>query len=449
MPTRHLSRRLSRRTMLRGTVLGGAVMLHLPLLEAMLNTHGTALASGGALPRRFAVWFYGNGVKLDRWIPEGEGTGYTLSSELEAMSDLRDDITIVSGTRCPVDGQVHHSGQAGMLSGDTIDLMPNDASTFRAKSADVLISEKWAGDAAFDLINLAIYRDPRFEIGTPGHISYNGTGFNPNEVDPGALYDRIFSGGMPDQPDPADNGARASARSLALDSVLDDFKALDSGLGRPDQMRLEQHMDGLRDLQRRIQQFESEGGGGCEPPERPTFSEEANNDTRIAEKNAIMSELVAQAFACDLTRVASIMHHTWYSPAFREIDIGTHQHGLTHDEPGDQPQVHATVSFVMSNLATFIRSLKAIPEGAGTVLDNTAVYAVTDVSDGRTHSKDDMPIVLAGGAGGRLRQGHHIRAVDTSSFRVMVSLFRALDIDIPSFGAGGWAESEPIPELLV
>ncbi|MEM9456718.1 MAG: DUF1552 domain-containing protein [Myxococcota bacterium] len=442
------SRSLSRRTVLRGTVMGGAVMLHLPLLEVMLNTHGTALANGEALPRRFAVWFYGNGVKLDRWIPDGEGANYTLSSELEAMSDLQDDITIVSGTHCPVDGQVHHSGQAGMLSGDTIDLMANDASTFRAKSVDVLVSEQWAGDAAFDLINLAIYRDPRYEIGTPGHISYNGTGFNPNEVDPGSLYDRIFSGVVPDEPDPVDTSARAAARSRALDSVLEDFSALNAGVGRGDQVRLEQHMDGLRDLQKRIEEFET-GAGGCTPPERPTFSEEANDDTRIGEKNAIMSELVARAFACDMTRVASIMHHTWYSPAFREIGIGTQQHGLTHDEPGDQPQVHATATFVMSNLATFIRSLKAIPEGAGTVLDNSVVYAVTDVSDGRTHSKDDMPIVLAGGAGGRLLRGHHIHAPDTSSFKVMMSLFRALDLGIESFGAGGWAQTEPLSELLV
>lgn len=442
------SRSLSRRTVLRGTLMGGAVMLHLPLLEVMLNTHGTALANGEALPRRFAVWFYGNGVKLDRWIPDGEGTNYTLSAELEAMADLQGDITVVSGTRCPVDGQVHHSGQAGMLSGDTIDLMANDASTFRAKSVDVLISEEWAGDAAFDLVNLAIYRDPRYEIGTPGHISYNGTGFNPNEVDPGALYDRLFAGIVPDEPDPVDSSTRVAARSRALDSVLEDFGDLNAGLGHADQARLEQHMDGLRDLQRRIEEFEVGGAGGCAPPERPTFSEEANDDTRIGEKNAIMSELVAQAFACDLTRVASIMHHTWYSPAFREIDIGTQQHGLTHDEPGDQPLVHATATFVMSNLATFIRSLKAIPEGAGTVLDNSVVYAVTDVAEGQTHSKDDMPIVLAGGAGGRLRQGLHVRATDTSSFRVMVSLFHALELDIPSFGAGDWAQTEPLAELL-
>lgn len=392
---------LSRRMILRGAALGAAVTLPLPLLDQMLNNNGTALADGTSLPPRFGVWFYGNGVELDRWVPSATGPGYPLSPELESMVNVREDITVLSGLTCPIDGQVHHSGQGGMLTGDTIDLMDNDASVFLRKSIDVLVSEQWAGAAKFPLINTAIYRDPRYAIGTPGHISFNGTGFNPKEVSPGALYDRFFGIGFPSPPtvEPPSTPTRdphALARSLAIDAVLEDEKRLTSRLGMSDRARMEQHMDGLRDLQTRITALDEGGpspelGLGCSPVDRPTFEAEANDDTRIGEKNRVMSDLIALAYACDLTRVATVMHHTWYSPAFREIGVEAQQHGLTHDEGGSQDTVHRTVSFVMSNLAYFFEALKALPEGDGTLLDNCAIYACTESRMGRLIPKTICP----------------------------------------------------------
>ncbi len=443
--------RLSRRALLRGAVAGGVVALPLPFFDSMFNTNGTALANGDEIPRRFGVWWYGNGVRLKRWVPTSVGSGYALSPQLESMADVKGDITVISGTTCPVDGFAHHSGQAGMLTGDSLDRHSDDSSTFRRKSIDVLISEAWAGQARFDLVNLAVHRDPRFERGTPGHISFNGTSFNPNEVSPGAAYDRIFGGGQAPV-DPAESDlvvARAKARLRSLDAVVSDAQALQSRLGQTDRARLEQHLDGLRHLQSRISDYESSTPSlSCPDLGRPVYNEEPQHTGRIAEKNQLMSDLIATAFACDATRVATLLHHTWYGVNFPESGVQGEQHGLTHNEGGDQPQVDTTVRFVMSNLAAFFRTLKAMPEGAGSLLDNCAIYATTEVSEGNSHSKAQMPIILGGGAGGRLLQGHHVSS-SASSFRVVNSLFRALDVNIPSFGVGDLAETEPLDEILI
>lgn len=442
-------KRISRRLLLRGACAGSAVALPFPLLDAAFNGNGTAMADGGALPRRFGVWWYGNGVKLDRWVPSTTGSGYPLSPQLESMADVQDAITVISGTRCPVDGFAHHSGQAGMLTGDSLVRHDDDSSFFRQKSIDVLISEAWAGQARFDLINLAVHQDPRFERGTPGHISYNGTSFNPNEVSPGAAYDRIFGEGEAPPAGDTSTQSRARARSRALDAVLADAASLHSVLGQADRARVEQHMDGLRDLQSRIEQFEAGAPTlACPELQRPEYNEAPNSVGRISEKHQIMAELIATAFACDATRVATLLHHTWYGVSFPESGVGGEQHGLTHNEGGSQPQVDQTVRFVMSNLAAFFRTLQNTPEGAGSLLDSCLIYAATEVSEGRTHSKDQMPIILGGGACGRLLQGHHIHSSE-SSFRVVMSIFHALGIDRPSFGVGNWAESEPLSELLI
>jgi hypothetical protein len=444
--------RFSRRALLRGAVAGGAMALPLPLFDFMLDGHGTAMADGHELPRRFGVWWYGNGVRLARWVPSAVGPGYSLSPELESMADVQKDITIVSGTHCPVDGFAHHSGQAGMLTGDSLDRHGDDSSTFRRKSIDVLVAEAWAGQAPFDLINLAVHRDNRFERGTPGHISFNGTSFNPNEVSPGAAYDRIFGGGVNPMSMPTDTAsaeARARARVRTLDIVLEDAKSLQNALGRSDKVRLDQHLTGLRDLQTRIADYERSAPElTCREIPRADFDAPPDDKSRIGQKHQLMADLVAAAFSCGSTRVATLLHHTWYGVSFPEAGVSSEQHGLTHNEGGDQPQVDQSVTFVMSNLAAFFRTLKAMPEGAGTVLDNCLIYATSEVSEGKSHSKDNMPIILGGGAGGRLLQGQHIRS-DLSSFRVVMAIFRALKLDIPSFGVGDWTETEPLAELLV
>lgn len=442
---------VNRRRVLRGALNGAFVSLALPSFEAAMNRHGTAFADGSPFPLRFGTWFFGNGIKPRQFFPQKTGAAWELTPETQPLAGVRNHFTIVSGTNCIASGLSHHSGQAGMLSGSEPLNMPNDGSTFKRPSIDYLISQQWKGKAKFDLINIAVHQEHRYQRGTPGHISHNGSHFNPNETSVGRLYDRLFGSGVLTNP----NGAtaeqlrkQATARSKVLDAVLEDEKELRQKLGVADRQRLEKHLDGLVAVQKRIRDLEAIGAdgaeNGCRKPARP--GEFPQNDSALAPRNKAFADLLALALACDLTRTFSYQHHTWYSPAFREAGNGGQQHAMTHDEPGDQPGVHKSNVFVMKQLATFIDALASLKEGAGSLIDNCLVFTVTEVTEGRTHSKLNMPVIIAGAAGGKIRTGQHIRTLGVNAYRIHVSLFRALGVPITSFGTTN--ETGIIPELL-
>jgi hypothetical protein len=449
-----IGRALDRRTLLRGVVQGTVVGLALPPLEAMLNAHGTAFANGTPFPKRFGTWFFGNGVRPARFFPRTTGRDWELTPGTMPLAPVKPYINIISGTNCPAPGGAHHSGQAGMLSGQEPTMLANDGSTFKRPSIDYTISRQWRGQTRFDLVNLAVHQEHRYQRGTPGHISHNGASFNPNETSVGRLYDRFFGGGLPR---PATGGAgvdaakaRAAARAKVLDAVLADEKDLRKRVSVEDRQRLDKHLEGLVALQRRLRDLEASGMDGgpmaCGKAARPTGDYPQRNDA-LAPRNQAFAEVLAMALACDLTRVFSYQHHTWYSPVFREAGNSGQQHALTHDEPGDQPQVHASTVFVMKQFATFVSALQAVKEGAGSLLDNSLVLAVTEVCEGRTHSKNNMPVLTAGAAGRTLKTGLHVRAAGVSSYRIHVTCFRALGLPFESFGSTN--ERGTLSELLV
>jgi hypothetical protein len=167
----------------------------------------------------------------------------------------------------------------------------------------------------------------------------------------------------------------------------------------------------------------------------------------LREINAAHSELIALALACDQTRVFS----NWFTAntnnvLFEGARAGHHQ--LTHDEPGDQPQVHAIILKIMECLADSITALKDIPEGDGTLLDNCAMLATTDCSFGRTHSILEYPILIAGQAGGALRSGIHYRSSgQENASKVPLTLMRAVGMRPESYGLDEAYETEGLSAI--
>ena len=140
------------------------------------------------------------------------------------------------------------------------------------------------------------------------------------------------------------------------------------------------------------------------------------------------------AFACDVTRVLSY----WYSHPLSDVlypgaTAGHHQ--LTHDEPGEQPMVNAIVKGIVHDFAYLVDSLRAIPEGDGTLLDNSIILGTTDVSEGRTHQIDEYPILIAGTGCGTLQTGFHYRSETLgNTSHVSLSLLQAMDVRVSEFG---------------
>ena len=439
--------RLDRRTLLKGALGGTGVALGLPLLDAMLNDSGTALAQGGALPRRFGVFFWGNGVKLDRWNPSGTGAGWTPSPELEPLGGIKDYVSVVSGMDIMTGTErLHHAGCVGILSGAPMIAQPhpnsNFVSTFSAPSIDQVAAGAIGATSRYKSLEIGISRRViSGEGSTLRYLSHNGPDSpNPPERDPAALYDRLFGADfMPPSTGPMPSDVTRTLRKSVLDAVAGDISALQAKVGSADRSRLEQHLTGIRAIENRLTGAPPPQGVECRPGVNPgSFPDEDRNE-QLAENMQAMSQLIALALACDLTRVFSVMFSgSVGSTLFWQVGAGTGHHDLTHEEPGDQPLVHATTVFTMEQLGTLLRALRDVPEGSGNLLDSCAILASSDVSDGREHSIRDYPIVIAGRAGGALvHPGVHYRSDGENTSTVLLTLLQAVGVPITEFGVAG------------
>jgi hypothetical protein len=423
-----------------------AAAVGVPLLEAALNRNGTAYADGVALPIRFGTFFWGNGVKLDRWTPAATGAGWKPTEELAPLAALQNDITVVSGLNVPVDpSDGHGSGSAGMLTGGSYRLTNNGRKDINPtrESIDQLAATRIGMSSAFKSLELAITRRPVRDQGLLyGYTSFtSATSPNKGELDPLAVYNRIFSGFTGVASGPVSSPlaeATIRLRRSVLDLVRQDLKALSATVGTGDKRRLDQHGENIRAIEARLAAPNkvSTTTAGCKVAAVPGAAPTAPSE--IVARTKLMAPLLAQALACDRTRVFSVQFTGSVDLTVYPIaGFNKDHHQMTHDEPGNQPLVHQSVILSMEQLATFITALKNVSEGAGTLLDNCAMMCTTDVSDGRTHSVRDMPVVLAGGAGGRLRRGLHHRSPGENTNKLLFSLLNAVGCGLTEFGEKG------------
>ncbi len=430
---------LHRRTMLRGMVGGSAVAVGLPLLNIFLNDHGTAMADGDGLPRRFGLWYWGNGVIPRRWVPDGEGQGWEPSEELEPLRALRDKITVVSGMGVLVPNDIaHKSGPAGLLTGRP-GVRRGDTSRFDGPTLDQVIAEAVGGETRFRSLEVGIQR-------SDDALSFSGVDQpNPPEHSPRGLYERIFGTGFRVPGEDGIVDPRLGLRRSVLDVVGDHATRLSSRLGAEDRARLDQHFTGIRELETRIQRLEEDPPmlAACAHPDEPLADyPDIEGRPQMDEINAVMSQLTAMALACDQTRVFSVQ----YSRSLNNIlfgDATSGHHQLTHDEPGEQPQVHQIVIQIVRSYGALLSALDAIPEGSGTLLDHTVVMGTTDTSLGKSHSIKNYPILLGGSLGGYLKTGFHYKSrTDENASKVVLTLLQGMGLFLEDWGAeGGYVSS--------
>ena len=436
---------LSRRTFLRGVLGSSAIALGLPPLEAMFDVNGKAYAVGDAFPRRFGLFFWGNGILPERWVPEGTGADWELTEQLTPLADLREQITLLTGFEVKTGNPIAHaSGPAGFLSGTGLQVNGEDH-TFALPTLDQIMAAEIGGDTVFRSVEVGVQPGG-------GSLSYNGADSNnPAESDPAAIFERLFGVTFRAPGDEPIIDPTLSLRRSVLDSVMDDADALRMRLGVEDQARLDQHFSAIRDLELRIARLQEDPPNlaACVRPEAPPAFPEIEGRPQMAERARVIADLVTMAYACDLTRVLSF----WYSDPvnnvlYPEATAGHHQ--LTHDEPGEQPQVNQIVISIMEDLAYWLDSMRSIEEGDGTLLDNSIILATTDVSYGRTHQIDEYPIILAGTGCGRIRNGFHYRSeTQENTSHVSLSLLQAMGVRVDEFGVDAGRVTNGFSEIEV
>ena len=419
---------ITRRSVLRGLGRTGAVAVALPWLEWMAGADG-AWACGG-LPKRFGLFFWGNGNLPEYWNPTGEGTEWELSEQLMPLADLKDKITVVSGMTVKVPNEEpHESGMAGILTGQALHIEGDDWSV-QGPTIDQVIAQEIGGDT--------LYRSLQTTASDCNGRSYTGPDSrNPAEADPFALYERRFGENFRAPGEEGSVDPRLGLRRSVLDAVMEDISSLDARQGTSDRARLDHHLTGVRELETRLARLEEDPPNleACSRAPEPTASfDDIEGHVQMAERNLVMAELTAMALACDQTRVFG---HYISDPVGGILLPGASggHHSLTHDEPDPQPECNEINTQIIACLADFLAARDAIPEGEGTVLDSCVIMATTDVSRGRTHSLDDFPIVLAGGGCGALKTGLHYRSTgQENASKVLLSVIRAMDILLADFG---------------
>lgn len=415
-------RSISRRTVLKGMLGGAAVSVALPRLEAF---------AADGFPKRFGIWFWGNGILPERWVPTGEGTEWTLSEQLAALEPVKSEITVVSGMAVKTGNSIPHgSGPAGMLSGAPLIVRSGDDFTFSTPSIDQVIAAQAGQETRFRSLELGVRPGPG--------LSYTGADQrNPPESSPRMLFDRLFGSGFSAPGEEPVVDPKLGLRRSVLDAVIADANRLKGRVSTADRMRLEQHLEGVRDLERRIARLEEDPPSleSCALPGEPEAEyPDVDGRPQLSEINRVMADLTAMALACDQTRVFSYFYtYPVNNLLFPGMPAGHHR--LTHDEPGEQPQVNEIVKQIITELSFFLQRLAAVPEGDGTLLDNCAILCTSDTSFGRNHSLDDYPIIIAGTAGGALKKGIHYRSPSgENTSMVLLSLLRAMDLPIAEYG---------------
>jgi hypothetical protein len=439
---------MKRRTFLRGV---GGAMLALPVLECMMDSHGEALAQGRPLPRRFGVFFWGNGVRLDRWTPSATGAGWALTPALQPLAPLKSYVNVISGYEVKAAGpRGHHNGVSGMLSGvEFIELEhPNSnySSKFGGPSIDNILHGDLGVPASKPVLNVRTVDDIITGEGpTLQFISHRGPDAPQTAVrSPAEIYTQLFGNfAPPDSTDPR-NGLRTSV----LDLVKDDIDRLKPQLSSRDRSRLDAHLTGVSELRARILALPPEITGACEIPAPVTTTQGS-----LRQICDLQAELIAMAFACDLRQIAT-MQFTGSVGYTQFPGMTAGHHDLTHDGAA-QDQVHTTTVFTMECFASAMQKMAALPEGAGSVLDNSLWLATSDCAEGLSHSVKDYPILLVGRAGGTLRfPGVHVRgaslfnSVFKNTNEVLMTILRAMGSSRSSIGTGSTASSTAVGEVL-
>ena len=431
--------KISRRTILKGVLAGsGLVTVGLPALEIFAQDSG--------FPTRFGLFFWGNGMIPDRWVPSAEGADYPLSDQLAPLGDLKSLVTVVSGMSVKVPNIIpHHSTAAGILSASPLFADERNNETFALPSLDQVIAAEIGGETQ--------YRSIEFGAAAGEGLSHTGPHQrNPPEQNPFTLFERLFGPGFRTPGDGGQIDPTLALRRSVLDAVTADTARLKRRLGASDKARLEQHLEGVRDLERRLARLEEDPPDlascmrAAEPmPDYPDIE----GRPQLSAKNRAMCDIIALSLACDQTRVFS----NWFTKMLTNVlfpgaPAGHHQ--LTHDEPGGQPNVHQIVLHIIEEFAYLVGALQAIPEGDGTLLDHTILLGTSEISLGRNHSPDDMPILLAGSGNGRFKQGIHYRSPGKENAAMVgLSIIRAMGVPAADWGKDEGRATEGLSEIEI
>lgn len=433
-----MSRRISRRTVLRGA---GGLAFTLPFLES-LDARAQA-----APPKRFVAMSFPNGVFTSQWFPTAGAseTDFTLAASHAALEPLKPHCLWLSGVDLAVavlgPGEQHQRGMGALLTGAQLgqgNFVGNDGSMAGwalGPSVDqVLVGQVGSGSRAASL-QLGVKTSKRDVSGVLSYAAANQPLLPQN--DPVQIFHTLF---MDSGTDPTSLAAIRLRRKSVLDAVLAQFNALSAKVPASERARLDEHATRVRELELRVTAPPT-GPQSCStavaPPSRADGYE---SEAAMPEAARLEVDLLALAFSCDLTRVATLaVADAQDHLAMPFLNIASDLHNISHYGDTDplRAQLATRDAWVVGRFAALLTALQGLPEGGGTVLDNTLVLLGSELSRGNLHSHQNMPFVLAGHATG-WRMGRFLQYTAQPHNDLLVSILRGFGGSQTTFGDPGF-----------
>ncbi|HEY0960887.1 MAG TPA: DUF1552 domain-containing protein [Pseudomonadales bacterium] len=409
---------LSRRHLLRSA---GAVVA-LPLLESMLPA--LARAQAAAPQSRLACMYIAHGAVMDRWTPSSEGSGFAITPTLASLEPFRERLNVISDMTLPYAYGTDASAGANHARSSQVWLTcaePDSGPT--PTSLDQLVAQHIGQDTPLPSLELSLDDGSSISYRTP-------TTPLPMEQNPQVVFERLFGDGSTAE----ERSARMDLKASLLDSVTGDIAALQRTLPAADRMRLDRYLEDVREIERRLQLIASSPAADLDVPAKPI-----GIPSSFTEHAKLMADLTALAWQAEITRVTTLMvAREVTNRVYPESGINEPFHNLSHhsEVQANKDRLATLNAFHMrATLAYFLQKLQDTPDGDASLLDHSVVLYGSGMSNSNQHDHDPLPILLAGGASGRLQGGRHIRAgKDTPLSNLHVALLDKLGVPLAAFG---------------
>ena len=432
---------LPRRTVLRG--LGATIAL--PLLDGMVPAL-TALQNTAAAPiKRLGIFYVPNGMSMPYWFPRTEGPMDELPPTLSSLNAHKDKVVLCGNLDDEAANLVKGGGDHARSAGTFLTCIPfkitNGADVYAETSMDQIVAQETSKETQIASLELGIESNAMVGNCDGGaSCAYTNTIAwrtpttpLPIENDPRAVFERLF--GTSGSTDPAARQARLDRDRSILDAVNAELADLQQVIGPGDRVKLDEYVDSVRDIERRIQMAEDQA-----TRELPVVDQPVGVPADYVEHARLMMDLLALAYQTDLTRISTFMLAREVSGrAYPEIGVPDSHHPLSHhqDEPAKLERLHKINQHQFAQFAYLVDKMANLPEGDGTMLDSTVFLYGTGISDSNTHFHDDLPIAVVGGKAAGIHGGRYLRyEPDTPLANLHMTIMELMGVPQESFGDG-------------
>ncbi|MFT7172480.1 MAG: hypothetical protein ACI9NQ_000692 [Paracoccaceae bacterium] len=415
---------LGRRAFLRGV--GASVAL--PSFRSLGAEVKSAAAARGmtatGAPLRMAYLYVPNGVIMDKWRPEGTGSDFKFNESMKSLDAFKNDLQIIKGLEqangwAGADGAGDHARSGATFLTGARPKKTAGSDIRLGISADQMAASHLGSETRLPSLELscdAVRKSGNCDSGYSCAYQYNmswrsATQPMTPESNPRLVFERLFGGGSNNERKNGLAKRRAEKRSI-LDIVMDDARAMNNQLGRNDRQKLDEYITGVREIERRIEKAESFGP----PPEPGVAAPEEGVPREYQDHIRLLFDMLLLAFRTDQTRISSfLLAHDGSNRSFSGLGVNEGHHGLSHHRRAQDKmdKISKIDAFYVRQLAYFLERMKATEDVDGnTLLHNSMIVWGSGLSDADRHSHDDLPIIVAGNAGGKFQTGRHLELPD-------------------------------------